>query len=73
MNARGDPFNDPLSSIKRFPAIPNKHWSSTSMKLLSISIGLISLQAVFDSNVDNCVTCGATKSATSAFLSKFSK
>ena len=29
------------------------------MKLYSTSIGLISLQAGFDSNVVNCVTCGA--------------
>ena len=32
INARGDPFSDPLSLIKCFPAISNEFWSSTSMK-----------------------------------------
>ena len=32
-DARVDPFSNLLSLIKRFPAISNKYWSSTSMKL----------------------------------------
>ena len=33
INACDDPFSDPISLIKRLPAISNKCWSSTSMKL----------------------------------------
>ena len=70
-NKCSDFSSDSLSFKQGFTAISNKYCSSTFMKLKSTLIGLISLQASSDSNVDNCVTCGAIKSATSTFPNKF--